>query len=50
MTDPITVTGISGVRPNRHRDVVHVDCSGDQGPLRHTLHRGVLGTLMASLL
>jgi hypothetical protein len=50
MTDRITITGISGVRPNRHQDVVHVDCSAGQRPLRLTLHRGVLGTLMASLL
>lgn len=50
MTDHITITGISGVRPNRHRDVVHVDCSAEQGALRLTLHRGVLGTLVASLL
>jgi hypothetical protein len=50
MTDRITITGISGVRPDRERDVVHVDCSADQRPLRITLHRGVLGTLMASLL
>lgn len=50
MTDRITITGISGVRPNRHDDVVHIDCSAEQSPLRIALHRGVLGTLIVSLL
>src|SRR4029450_3426970 len=42
--------GISGVRPNRQRDVVHVDCSSEQRSLNLALHRGVLGTLIVSLL
>jgi hypothetical protein len=50
MTDRITITGISGVRPKRHQDVVQIDCSAEQHPLRLALHRGVLGTLIASLL
>lgn len=50
MTDRFTITGISGVRPKRHQDVVHVDCSVQERPLHLALHRGVLGTLIASLL
>jgi hypothetical protein len=50
MTDRVTITGISGVRPNRQRDVVHVDCSSEQHSLNLALHRGVLGTLIVSLL
>jgi hypothetical protein len=50
MTDRITITGISGVRPNRQRDVVNVDCSADQRLMNLALHRGVLGTLIVSLL
>jgi hypothetical protein len=50
MTDRITITGISGVRPKRHQDVVQIDCSAERTPLRLALHRGVLGTLIASLL
>jgi hypothetical protein len=50
MTDRIMITGISGVRPNRHGDVVHVDCSADQRSMHLALHRGVLGTLIVSLL
>ena len=50
MTDRIKITGISGVRPNRHRDVVHVDCSAEQHDMHLALHRGVLGTLIVSLL
>jgi hypothetical protein len=50
MTDRITITGISGVRPNRRNDVVHVDCSADQRSLHFALHRGILGTLIVSLL
>ena len=50
MTDRITITGISGVRPKPQRDVVHVDCSADQRLMNLALHRGVLGTLIVSLL
>lgn len=50
MTDRITITGISGVRSNRHQDIVHIECSAEQRPLHVALHRGVLGTLIASLL
>ncbi len=50
MSDRITVTGISGVRPDRHSDVVQIDCSADQRPVKIELHRGVLGTLIVSLL
>jgi hypothetical protein len=50
MTDRIVITGISGVRPHRHHDVVHVDCSSDQRSTHLALHRGVLGTLIVSLL
>lgn len=50
MTDRITITGISGVRPQRHQDVVQIDCSAGQRPVRLALHRGILGTLIASLL
>ena len=50
MTDRIMITGISGVRPHRHNDVVHVDCSSDQRSTHLALHRGVLGTLIVSLL
>lgn len=50
MTDRITITGISGVRPHRHHDVVHDDCSSDQRSMHLALHRGVLGTLIVSLL
>jgi hypothetical protein len=50
MTDRVTITGISGVRPNWQRDVVHVDCSAEQRSLNLALHRGVLGTLIVSLL
>ena len=50
MTDRVTITGISGVRPNRRQDVVHVDCSGEQQSMHLALHRGVIGTLIVSLL
>ena len=50
MADRTTITGISGVRAKRHQDVVHIDFSADQRPLNVALHRGVLGTLIASLL
>jgi hypothetical protein len=50
MTDRIMITGISGVRPHRRHDVVHVDCSSDQRSTHLALHRGVLGTLIVSLL
>ena len=50
MTDRVTITGISGVQPNRQHDVVHVDCSSEQRSLNLALHRGVLGTLIVSLL
>ena len=50
MTDRIMITGISGVRPHRHHDVVHVDCSAEQRDMHLALHRGVLGTLIVSLL
>jgi len=50
MTDRIMITGISGVRPHRRHDVVHVDCSSDQRSTQLALHRGVLGTLIVSLL
>jgi hypothetical protein len=50
MTDRIMITGISSVRPNRHNDVVHLDCSVDQRDMHLALHRGVLGTLIVSLL
>jgi len=50
MTDRIIITGINGVRPHRHHDVVHVDCSADQRSMHFALHRGVLGTLIVSLL
>jgi hypothetical protein len=50
MADRITVTGISGVRPDRRNDVVRIDCSADQRPVHIALHRGVLGTLIISLL
>jgi len=49
MADRITVTGISGVSPDRHNDVVQIDCSAGQRPLKIDLHRGVLGTLIVSL-
>jgi len=50
MTDRIMITGISGVRPHRRHDVVHVDCSSDKRSTHLALHRGVLGTLIVSLL
>ena len=50
MTDRLTITGISGVRPERHRDVVQLDCSAGQRAVQISLHRGVLGTLIASLM
>lgn len=50
MADRITVTGISGVRPDRPNDVVQIDCSAGQRPVKIELHRGVLGTLIVSLL
>ena len=50
MTDRIMITGISGVRPHRHNDVCAVDCSSDQRSTHLALHRGVLGTLIVSLL
>jgi hypothetical protein len=50
MTDRIMITGISGVRPRRGHDVVHVDCSSDKQSTHLALHRGVLGTLIVSLL
>jgi len=50
MTDLVTITGISNVRPDRRRDVVHVDCSADTRAMALALHRGVLGTLIVSLL
>ncbi|HET6161978.1 MAG TPA: hypothetical protein VFE34_26805 [Dongiaceae bacterium] len=51
MTDPcITVTGISAVRPDCEHDVVHIDCSAEQHAATLDLHRGVLGTLVLSLL
>jgi len=50
MTERIMITGISGVRPNRGRDVVDIDCSADQRSTQLALHRGVLGTLIVSLL
>ena len=50
MADRITITGISGVRPDRQRDLVQIDCSAGQRPVHIDLHRGVLGTLIVSLL
>jgi hypothetical protein len=50
MPDGLTITGISGVRPNRRHDLVHIDCSAEQQSVQFALHRGVLGTLIASLL
>jgi hypothetical protein len=50
MTDRMTITGISGVRPDRRKDVVHIDCTADQRPLSFDLHCGALGTLIVSLL
>jgi hypothetical protein len=50
MTERITITGISGVRADRRKDIVHLDCSAEQHPAHITLHRGVLGTLIVSLL
>lgn len=51
MTDrSITITGISHVRPDRRRDVVQVDCSAGTRDVSVALHRGVLGTLVVSLL
>ncbi|WP_119300854.1 hypothetical protein [Dongia deserti] len=50
MTDRTTITGISGVRPKRHQDVVHIDFSAKQRPLHLALHRGILGALITSLL
>ena len=50
MTDRLMITGISSVRPNRQRDAVHVDCTSDQRSMHVALHRGVLGTLIVSLL
>lgn len=49
MTDRV-ITGISGVRADRRTDMVEVDCSAGSHPQRINLHRGVLGTLVASLL
>jgi hypothetical protein len=50
MTDRITITGISNVRPDRRRDAVHVDCSAGKRDISLALHRGVLGALIVSLL
>jgi hypothetical protein len=50
MTDRIVITGISAVCPDQRDDVVHIDCSADRRPLGIRLHRGVLGTLIVSLL
>lgn len=54
MAEPLTITGVSAVRPDRERDVVHVDCSPD-GPAGQPasaidIHRGALATLVLSLL
>ena len=50
MTARTMITGLSGVCPKRQQDVVHIDFSADQRPLHIALHRGVLGTLIASLM
>jgi hypothetical protein len=50
MTARTMITGLSGVSPKRQQDVVHIDFSADQRPLHIALHRGVLGTLIASLM
>lgn len=50
MSDHITITGIDNVRPERGRDVIRIDCSEGERPVTLDLHRGVLGTLIVSLL
>jgi hypothetical protein len=50
MTARTTITGLRGVCAKRQQDVVHIDFSADQHPLHVALHRGVLGTLIASLM
>ena len=50
MTDRITITGISSVRPERGRDVIRIDGSAGESAVALDLHRGVLGTLIVSLL
>ena len=50
MTERTTITGISSVRPERGRDVVRIECSAGEESLALDLHRGVLGTLIVSLL
>jgi hypothetical protein len=50
MSDRITITGISSVRPERGRDVIRIDGSAGEQSISLDLHRGVLGTLIVSLL
>lgn len=50
MTDRTTITGISSVRPERGRDVIRIDGSAGEQSISLDLHRGVLGTLIVSLL
>ena len=50
MTDRITITGISSVRPERDRNIIRIDGSAGEGSISFDLHRGVLGTLIVSLL
>ncbi len=50
MSDRITITGIDSVRPERGRDVIRIDCSEGERTVALDLHRGVLGTLIVSLL
>lgn len=54
MTEPLTITGVSAVRPDRERDMIHVDCSPDGAAGRPApaidIHRGALATLVLSLL
>jgi hypothetical protein len=50
MADRLSVTGITSVRPDRRNDVVEIDCSAGQSPVKIDFHRGVLGTLIISLL
>ena len=54
MTEPLIITGVSAVRPDRERELIHVDCSPSSPASQPTptivIHRGALATLVLSLL
>src|SRR5262245_56718449 len=46
----LTINGLSTVRPDPEHDLVRVEASFDEQPVALQIHRGVLGSLIVSLL